>query len=61
MFTQGLQEMKETLDSRINDAHHISGRFTSKPRRDGTPSSSLPPSNPVKWAIQEENQELYIS
>ena len=45
------------MDRRINDAHHVSGRFAYKPRRDGTPSNLLPLTNPIiKWAIrQEEN------
>ena len=51
MYFIGLQELKSVLDQQIESSNTISGRFLSKPRTDGPPSTVTPPYNPIQWAI----------
>ena len=47
-------------DQRIESSNTISGRFLSKPRTDGPPSTVQPPYNPIQWAIMSppENETV---
>ena len=46
-----LQNLKATLDQRLQDRAMVTGRYVAKPREQSTPSTSLMPSRPVKWAV----------
>ena len=56
----GLKEFKAVLDQRIRESNRISGRFSSKPRRDGALSTLPPPSNPIEWAIMSPTDEALV-
>lgn len=46
-----LQELKGLLDDRIKEKNVCAGRFTAKPRVEGSPSVLPMPTNPVQWAV----------
>ena len=46
-----LQNLKATLDQRLQDQAMVTGRYVAKPREQSTPSTLLMPPRPVKWAV----------
>lgn len=54
----GLQKLKTKLDQRREDRNRSQGRYKSKERVRGTPSSLDPPPNPVKWAVKGTSPHL---
>lgn len=54
----GLQKLKTKFDQRREDRNRSQGRYKSKERVRGTPSSLDPPPNPVKWAVKGSSPHL---
>lgn len=59
-FYTELQELKATLDQRINETISISGRFRCKPRIESSLSTLPPPLKPVEWAVVQLDDDRYV-
>ena len=58
-FYSELQELKATLDQRVNETISISGRFRCKPRIESSLSTLPPPLKPVQWAVVQLDEDRY--
>ena len=58
-FHSELQELKATLDQRINELSGIFGRFRCKPRIISSLSTLPPPLKPVQWAVVQLDDGRY--